>query len=326
MVEKKSGVGFPFPQRRQMEVEDVEPVVEILAELAGRHLLFERSVGSGDDPHIDLNFLLAAQREKLAVIEHRQQLDLERQRHIADLGEKQGAALGEAEHARLVLDCAGEGPLDVAKQLGLKQGSGKAPQLILIKGLLARLERLWMASATLSLPVPVSPVISTEASVWAIRGMRSKTSRIFGLWPMIDSVTSISGPMPPELTRAERSSRTMTRPDGSSARLRRGERVKRMGILRRSRLTMSPSITRGSLPARTSRKVRPRWAMLERRTKSTYTPLTSARTTPVKASRNELIITILKSRSTTAMPCGTASSRLLTATFGNWVKNSSFID
>ena len=45
----------------------------------------------------------------------------------------------------------------------------------------------WIALATSSLPVPVSPWISTVASVGAIRCSRSMTSCICGLLPMMPS-------------------------------------------------------------------------------------------------------------------------------------------
>ena len=46
--------------------------------------------------------------------------------------------------------------------------SGMAPQLIVTNGLPARGERVWISRAISSLPVPVSPVISTLMSVGAI--------------------------------------------------------------------------------------------------------------------------------------------------------------
>ncbi len=45
--------------------------------------------------------------------------------------------------------------------------SGMAPQLMVTNGPLARGERLWISRAISSLPVPVSPVMSTEMSVVA---------------------------------------------------------------------------------------------------------------------------------------------------------------
>src|SRR5258705_11403748 len=61
--------------------------------------------------------------------------------------------------------------------------SGIAEQLISTKaefhlGLIS-----WIARAASSFPVPVAPVINTEASVGATRSMTEKTFRIAGDWP-----------------------------------------------------------------------------------------------------------------------------------------------
>ncbi|MCY1365624.1 hypothetical protein D9M69_524820 [compost metagenome] len=50
-----------------------------------------------------------------------------------------------------------------------------APQLTAMKGRLARALALWMARASISLPVPESPRSSTLASDWAT--MRASASR-----------------------------------------------------------------------------------------------------------------------------------------------------
>ena len=59
-----------------------------------------------------------------------------------------------------------------------------AAQLILSKGLSARSLRLWMASATISLPVPLSPWMSTVTFVGAIWRMSALTACIAGLSPI----------------------------------------------------------------------------------------------------------------------------------------------
>jgi hypothetical protein len=60
---------------------------------------------------------------------------------------------------------------------------GTAAQLIATKGPLCRALIPWMARATSSLPVPLSPVTSTVASVEATRSMRLRISRIARLDP-----------------------------------------------------------------------------------------------------------------------------------------------
>ena len=59
----------------------------------------------------------------------------------------------------------GEGPFLVPENVLSMSVSGMAPQLTLMKGLPTRCDLAWIALATSSLPVPVSPRISTGASV-----------------------------------------------------------------------------------------------------------------------------------------------------------------
>jgi hypothetical protein len=145
-------------------------------------------VGGGDHPDIDLFLALAADRIKGPVIEDRQQFDLQRQGHIANLGEKDRPFVGQFEHPGFIAHRPGEGTLDMAEQLRFQQVRRQGTTIDLDKLEFAPGELRWMVSAILSLPVPVSPVIRIEASVRAISGMISKTACIFGLWPMISVV------------------------------------------------------------------------------------------------------------------------------------------
>ena len=65
--------------------------------------------------------------------------------------------------------------------------AGRAAQLTLISGLAARRLWEWIARAISSLPVPVSPVISTVASVGATRLTLSSTASSAGDRPTISS-------------------------------------------------------------------------------------------------------------------------------------------
>src|SRR5918995_3543474 len=62
--------------------------------------------------------------------------------------------------------------------------SGMAEQLISTKALSRRGLMSWIARAASSLPVPVAPVTSTEASVGATRSITEKSFLITGDWPM----------------------------------------------------------------------------------------------------------------------------------------------
>ena len=62
-----------------------------------------------------------------------------------------------------------------------------AAQLTLTNARAARADRLWIARATSSLPVPVSPVISTVESVRATLATRASTGCSAGDVPTISS-------------------------------------------------------------------------------------------------------------------------------------------
>ncbi len=85
--------------------------------------------------------------------------------HLADLVEEDGALGGVAEEALAVAVGAGEGAAHVAEELALQEVLGDGAAVDADEGLLPRAPALWMARATTSLPVPLSPVMSTGTSV-----------------------------------------------------------------------------------------------------------------------------------------------------------------
>ena len=101
--------------------DDVQAEEQVLAELAVGDRLLEVAVGGGDDADVDADVLLAAEARELAVLQHLQELGLQREAHVADLVEEHRAVVGELELARLLLDGAGEGAALEAEQLRLEQ-------------------------------------------------------------------------------------------------------------------------------------------------------------------------------------------------------------
>ena len=84
------------------------------------------------------------------------------------------------------------------------------PRLTLTKGCFARWLLAWMASAISSLPVPLSPVISTEALV---RAMRATVSRTFVSpfdLPMMLPRSNAGSPSPPPCPEGAKSSRAVS--------------------------------------------------------------------------------------------------------------------
>ncbi|MNR00641.1 hypothetical protein D3C85_1164200 [compost metagenome] len=88
---------------------------------------FQLHVGRRQHPHIDGDALARAQAHHFALLQHAQQLDLDRHRQVADLVEEQGAAVGFFEPAGLGAEGAGECAFFVTEQLGLDQRFGKRP-------------------------------------------------------------------------------------------------------------------------------------------------------------------------------------------------------
>ena len=121
VVGQQQDVGLALAQRRHEDREHVQPVVEILAELAGGDRLLQILVGGGDQADVGADRLGAAQPLELALLQHAQQLDLRREVQLADLVQEQRAAVGQLEAPLLGGVGAGERPLLVAEQLRLDQ-------------------------------------------------------------------------------------------------------------------------------------------------------------------------------------------------------------
>ena len=116
----------PLAQGRHHDHVGAEPVEEVVAEAALAPQLVQRAIGGGDDPPGEALRLVAAHRGEGALLQHVQQFDLHRHRHVADLVQEDGAVGAAAgQHALVVLDRAGEGALAVAEQLRLDQRFGK---------------------------------------------------------------------------------------------------------------------------------------------------------------------------------------------------------
>ncbi len=120
VVDEARNVLAPIAQGRQMDREDVQPVIEIFAELPlGDHRL-EVAVGRRHDAHVDLEGLVAADALELALLQGAEELDLDFHRQIADLVEKEGPAIGQLEAAGPAGDRAGERALFVPEELALE--------------------------------------------------------------------------------------------------------------------------------------------------------------------------------------------------------------
>ncbi|KAF1053168.1 MAG: hypothetical protein GAK43_01545 [Stenotrophomonas maltophilia] len=120
-VHQQRDVFHALTQWRHLDGEYVKAVVQVFAERTHLDHAFEVLVGRGDDAHVDVLGLVAADPLEGALLQHAQQLDLQRQRHVADLVEEQGAAVGQLETPGAAGNGASEGTLLVAEQLAFQQ-------------------------------------------------------------------------------------------------------------------------------------------------------------------------------------------------------------
>src|SRR5437016_2825891 len=111
----------PLAERRDMDREHVEPVVEVVPEALLFHHPQEVAVRCGDEAHVDLDGLRTADPLELLLLQDAQQLRLKLERDLAHLVEEQGAPVGHLEAADLLSDGAGEGAPLVPEELALEQ-------------------------------------------------------------------------------------------------------------------------------------------------------------------------------------------------------------
>src|SRR5690606_12075948 len=103
------------------DADDVEPVEQVLAELAFLDHLPQVAVGGGGDADVDGDRLGRAQRDNATFLDDAEQLGLDLRRKLADLVEEKCAAVGCTDEAQRGLLGAGERALDMAEELRLEQ-------------------------------------------------------------------------------------------------------------------------------------------------------------------------------------------------------------
>ena len=118
-------VAGAFAERGQRDFEDVEAVVEILAETSGADFVAEIFVRRGDEPQIDAQVFATAEPGEGALLDEAQQLRLDGGRDVGDFIEEKRAAVGAFEVAGARGQRAGEGAFFVAEEFALEQLLGQ---------------------------------------------------------------------------------------------------------------------------------------------------------------------------------------------------------
>ena len=108
---QKLGVVRAVAKRGDLDLNHVEPVVEIFPEPAVFDGLLQIGVCGRQDADIRLASALVAYPLVFAVLDEAQQLGLDRKRQVADLIQKEGAALAGGDPTGVIPQSPGEGPL-----------------------------------------------------------------------------------------------------------------------------------------------------------------------------------------------------------------------
>src|SRR5690606_26495157 len=121
MLHEQRNILRAIAQRHRANREHAEPEEQIFAETALPDLVLQIAIRRRDDPHVDVPRLLLADALERAFLEHAQQLALELERDLADLVEKQRAAVGELEAADAVAQRTRKRTAHVTEKLALEQ-------------------------------------------------------------------------------------------------------------------------------------------------------------------------------------------------------------
>src|SRR5262245_39670062 len=111
----------PVAERRNVNPDYVQAVIEVLAEFPLLDALLEVRVGRREHPHIYGLRTRLANRHHLALLEKPQQFRLDIEREVADLIEKQRAAHRCPDEPLLIRDGTGEAATSMAEQLAIRQ-------------------------------------------------------------------------------------------------------------------------------------------------------------------------------------------------------------
>ena len=117
-------IALAFAQRRDVDHDLGQAVIQVFTKPAFADLGFQVLVGGADHPHIDRNLLAPTDALDLALLQEAQQLGLQGMRQIADFIEHQGAAVGGLDLADGGLAGPGERAALIAKQLAFEQRLG----------------------------------------------------------------------------------------------------------------------------------------------------------------------------------------------------------
>ena len=160
ILDEEREIAGTFSERRDGDVEHVEAVVKIFAEHACDDALLEIAMCRGEDTHINVYGRVCSKWLDLGLCRTRKSLACAIG-GISAISSRKSVLVGGTETAEPRPNGAGECAAFMSEKLGLEERLRKAAQLTATNGPFARALWSWILRATSSLPVPLSPVMST---------------------------------------------------------------------------------------------------------------------------------------------------------------------
>src|SRR5580700_7680941 len=124
IVNQQWNVGSAFAQWWNYDRHYLKAIEEVLTKAASFDRGDQIGVAGGDHPRVDPGGTVGADGANNPVLEHSQQLGLERQGHLADFVEKDSPVICRAEETVTGTGGPGEGPTLVPEHFGLEQLMG----------------------------------------------------------------------------------------------------------------------------------------------------------------------------------------------------------
>src|SRR5664280_2243238 len=111
----------PFPQRRDFNLNHIEPVIKFLPEATLPDRLLQVDVGGGDDSYIGMAGRIIPDAFVFLLLDESQELRLEGEGQIADFVKQQRSPVAHADPSGVVAHGAGKSPFDMSEQFTFQE-------------------------------------------------------------------------------------------------------------------------------------------------------------------------------------------------------------
>src|SRR5271170_4418387 len=121
MPRQERNILAPLPQRRKLDWDNAQPIVQVLPKASLRNFLFEILVGCCDDPDIHINLFRTSNGSYFPFLKYAIELHLHGQAHVANLVHEERPAMRRLEESLTIIIRPSEGPFHVPEELRFKQ-------------------------------------------------------------------------------------------------------------------------------------------------------------------------------------------------------------